>query len=68
MGSEFNSTGSGQGSLMASCEHGNKLTGFIKDGGYLDHLTNYQLFKRVSAPWRDGMSELVSEADKLRNY
>lgn len=56
MGSELDSTGSGQGSLMVSCEHGNKPSGSIKGWSFLDYLTNYQLFKKISALGKEGVS------------
>lgn len=60
MGCELDSTSSVHGSLMASL-------GFIIGWDFLDHLTNYQIFKKFSVAWREGESELVSVADKLTN-
>jgi hypothetical protein len=34
-----------------SCEHGNKHLGSIKSGGFVDQLSNYQLFKKDCVPW-----------------
>jgi hypothetical protein len=35
--------------LESSWEHDNELLGPIKDGKFLDHLNDYQLFKEDSA-------------------
>jgi hypothetical protein len=35
-GCELDSSGSGQGSVAGSYEHGNECSGFIKDGELLD--------------------------------
>jgi hypothetical protein len=37
--------------VAGSCEHGNKTSGSIKGGKLLDHLDDYQLLKKDSAPW-----------------
>jgi hypothetical protein len=34
-----------------SCEHSNKHSGSINDREFLDPLSNYQVFKKVSASW-----------------
>jgi hypothetical protein len=36
--------------VVGSCEHGNEPPGSIKGGEFLDYLSNYQLFKKDSAP------------------
>jgi len=34
------------GSVVGSCEHGNKLPGSIKDGSFLKWLSDYQHLKK----------------------
>jgi len=46
----LDSSVSGWGQVMGSCEQGNKPLGYIKDGEFLDKLSNYQLLDD-SAPW-----------------
>jgi len=38
------------GPLADSCKHGGKPLGSIKGGESLDHLSDYQLLKKYSAP------------------
>jgi hypothetical protein len=35
---------------MSSCEHDNKRESYIKDGEFLDQLSDYHLVKNGSAP------------------
>jgi hypothetical protein len=35
--------------VTGSCEHGNELSGSIKDGQFLDELSDFHLLKNVSA-------------------
>jgi hypothetical protein len=44
------SSGSGQGRLTGSSEHGDEISSSIKGGVYLDQQGNYQLLKKYSAP------------------
>jgi hypothetical protein len=39
------------GPVMGSRRHGNKYSGSIKDGEFLDQLNDYQLPKNNSASW-----------------
>jgi hypothetical protein len=34
------------------CENGNELSGSIKSREFLDYLSDYQLLKKDSVPWR----------------
>jgi hypothetical protein len=34
-----------------SCEHGTETSDSIKDGEFLDHMSDYQLFNKNPAPW-----------------
>jgi hypothetical protein len=36
---------------VGSCEHGNEPSNFIKDGEYLDCLSDCKVLKKDSAPW-----------------
>jgi len=47
----MDASGSGQGPMMGSCEHGNKPSGSIKRGEFLDYLSDCWLLKEDSAPW-----------------
>jgi hypothetical protein len=38
--------------VTSSCEHGNEPMGSITGGEFLDHLSDYQLPKKDSAPWK----------------
>jgi hypothetical protein len=40
---EMDSSGSGQGSVLATCKHNNKPMSYIKGGKYLDQLIEHQL-------------------------
>jgi hypothetical protein len=40
------SSGSGQGPVMGSCEHGNEPTGSIKAREFLDHHSDYKVIKK----------------------
>jgi hypothetical protein len=46
---ELGSLGSGYGPVVGSCEHGNGTSGYVKEGEFLDWLSNCQVFKD-SAP------------------
>jgi len=37
--------------LTGSCKHSNKPAGSIREGGFLDSLSDYQLLKKDSVPW-----------------
>jgi len=37
--------------VASSCEHGNEPSGSIMSGELSDHLRDYQLLKKDSAPW-----------------
>jgi hypothetical protein len=37
-----------QGPVAGSCEHGNKSSGFVKDGKFLDYHSDCQLLKNDS--------------------
>jgi hypothetical protein len=50
-GCGLDSSGSGQGRVVGSCEHGNGTSGFIKGGEFFDWLIDYQLLKKDSDPW-----------------
>jgi hypothetical protein len=39
-GCGLDSSGSGQGLLMVSCEHGNEPSGYMKGGEFLDQLSD----------------------------
>jgi hypothetical protein len=39
--------------LKGSCERGNKPSGSIKGGEFLDCLRDYLLLKKDSAPWSE---------------
>jgi hypothetical protein len=43
-------SGAGYGPVAEYYEHGNGLLGFIKGGDFLDHLSDYQLLQKDSAP------------------
>jgi hypothetical protein len=49
-GKWMDTTGSGQGPVVDPCEHSNESSGSIKDGDFLDWLSDYYLLKD-SAPW-----------------
>jgi hypothetical protein len=36
--------------VVGFCEHGNELSGSIKDGEFLDYLSDYQLLNEDCAP------------------
>jgi hypothetical protein len=36
--------------MVGSCEYGNATSGSIKDGEFLEQLSDYQLLKKNSAP------------------
>jgi hypothetical protein len=44
-------SGSGDGPVEGSCEHGNELSGSIRCWEFLEWLQNGQLLKKGSAPW-----------------
>jgi hypothetical protein len=46
----LDSSGSGQGQVAGSCEHGNEPSCSIKGGEFIDLLSDCQLLKD-SAPW-----------------
>jgi hypothetical protein len=37
--------------VPASCDYSNKHLVAIKDGEFLDQLSNYQFLKKVGPPW-----------------
>jgi hypothetical protein len=37
--------------VVDSCEHGNEPSDSIKDGEFLDYLSDYQLVKMGYVPW-----------------
>jgi hypothetical protein len=43
----LDSAGSGKGSAMGSCEHGNETSGTINGGEFFDQLRNYQILRGV---------------------
>jgi hypothetical protein len=47
----LDSSGSGQGPVADCCERGNEPLGSIKDGEFLDWLSDCLLLKKDSAPW-----------------
>jgi hypothetical protein len=46
-------SGSGQGPLEGSFEHGNEVSGSIKCWEVLEWLHNWRLLKKGSAPWSE---------------
>jgi hypothetical protein len=46
----LDSSGSGQGPVAGSCEHGNEPSGFIKGREFLDQLRDYYLLRKGSVP------------------
>jgi hypothetical protein len=46
----LDSSVSGQGPMVGSCEHGNKLSGSIKFWEILEYLSDWRLLKEGSAP------------------
>jgi len=44
-------SGSGEGPVVDSCEHGNESSGFTKGDKFLYQLSDYQLLKKDYAPW-----------------
>jgi hypothetical protein len=51
---------------MGSCEHVDELLNFIKGRGVLDQLGDYQILKKVSAPWTYFLS--YSNKKKINSY
>jgi hypothetical protein len=47
----LDASGSGQGTVLRSCEHGNEPSSSIKGGEFIDSLSACQLLKNDSAPW-----------------
>jgi len=47
-GRELDSSGSGWGAVAEFSEHGNKPSGSIKGGEFVDHLSDYQFLKKDS--------------------
>jgi hypothetical protein len=47
----LDSSGSGHGPMVGSCEHGNELPSSIKGGEFLDQLSDNKLLKKDSVPW-----------------
>jgi hypothetical protein len=41
-----------QGPVMASCKHGNQALSPVRGGEFLDQLSNKNLLKKDSDPWR----------------
>jgi hypothetical protein len=39
--------------MVGSFEHGNEPAGSIKGGEFLDHMSDYQILKKDSAPWKN---------------
>jgi len=48
---ELGASGSGQGKVAGSYEHGTEPSGSIKRVEFLDYVNDYQLLKKDSAPW-----------------
>jgi hypothetical protein len=46
----LDASGSRQGSMASSCEHGNEPPGSIKGGEFLEYPSYYLLLKNDSAP------------------
>jgi len=46
----LDSSVSGQGSVTGCCVHGNEPSGYINGGNLLGQLSDYELFKKDSAP------------------
>jgi hypothetical protein len=44
-GCGLGSSGLGQGPVAGSCEHGNELCGFIKEGEFIYQLSDYKILK-----------------------
>jgi hypothetical protein len=42
---------SGYGPMASSSKHGYEPSGSIKDGRFLEQLSDHQLLKKNSAPW-----------------
>jgi hypothetical protein len=40
-GCELDSSGSGQGPVADSCEHGNETSDSVKDGEFIEYLSDY---------------------------
>jgi hypothetical protein len=38
--------------VTSSCEHGNEHSGSIKDGKFIDYLSDHKFLNKDSAPWR----------------
>jgi hypothetical protein len=48
----LHSSGSEEGPVAGSCEHGNETSGSINGGEFLDQLSNYKLLKDyASCSW-----------------
>jgi len=45
------SSGSGEGPVEGSCEHGNETSDSIKDREFIAYTRDYYLLKKDSHPW-----------------
>jgi hypothetical protein len=63
---ELDSSGSGQRPVAGSCEHRIETSGSIKGGEFLDYLSDYQLLKEDSAPWKLLLSFSVLTSSDLK--
>jgi hypothetical protein len=52
--------------VTTSCEHRNEPSGSINDGGFLDQLKGYQVFKNSSALGYSYIQENISDWEKWR--
>jgi hypothetical protein len=46
--------------MGSSCEHGNEPSNSIKDRNFLDHLSDCQVLKNDSGPWRKDFGILTA--------
>jgi hypothetical protein len=65
-GCGLNSSGSEQGPVASSCEHGNEPSASIKDGEFFDYLSKYKLFKKDRAPCRLVLCTLFLQCPRNR--
>jgi hypothetical protein len=45
LGCGLHSSGSGKRSVAQFCKHGNELSSFIKDGKFIDYISDYSFSK-----------------------
>jgi hypothetical protein len=54
--SELDSSGSGQGPVATSYEHGNEPSGYIQGEEFLNQMSDYRLLRKDSGPWDRSVS------------